>query len=88
MPDISFVTEEIKQEGIIKVKLTNPTDKLAFFIRVIITKSENGDEVLPVYWNDNYFSILPGETKEVQASFALKDLNGAKPFVKTEGWNM
>ena len=87
-PKTSFSMIENGAEGIIRVKLENPTDKLAFFIRVILTKGEDGEEVLPVYWSDNYFNILPGETKEAEAVFALKDLDGAAPFVRTEGWNM
>jgi exo-1,4-beta-D-glucosaminidase len=89
-PKFTFTTEENKADGnlSVNVKLTNDSDKLAFFIRVILTKGKGGEEVLPVYWDDNYFSILPGETKNVTASVAQMDLDGAIPFIKTEGWNM
>jgi len=86
--NISCAAEETGAEGIVRVKLENPTDKLAFFVRVVMTEGEDGEEVLPVYWDDNYFSMLPGEIKEVNASFTLKDLNGSDPFVRVDGWNI
>jgi len=43
---------------------------------------------LPILWNDNYFSLLPGENKEVKATFAAKDLNGVPPAVEVGGWNI
>ena len=32
-----------------------------------VKKGEEGDEVLPVLWEDNYFALLPGESREVAA---------------------
>ena len=86
--NVSYDIEINGDEGIINVKLKNPTDKLAFFIRVIMTKGNEGEEILPVYWDDNYFSLLPGEDKANNAVFAIKDLGEAKPGIKVEGWNI
>lgn len=47
------------------VTVSNPTDQLAFFIRVRLLLDSNGEELLPVYWSDNYFSLLPGDSKEL-----------------------
>jgi hypothetical protein len=64
----------------VNVEVTNPTDQLAFFIRVRLTDAE-GEEALPVYWSDNYFSLLPGESKHLQVSST-----GAQ--VRLDGWNI
>jgi len=29
----------------------------------------DGDDLVPIFWDDNYFSLLPGEEKTVVASF-------------------
>jgi hypothetical protein len=68
-------------EGYMKVVVTNPTDKLAFFNRLLITKGEGGDEVWPTFWSDNFFSLMPGEEKVITARFAKQDLDGEKPVL-------
>jgi exo-1,4-beta-D-glucosaminidase len=66
-------------EGCMKVVVKNPTDKLAFFNRLIITKGAGGDEVLPTFWSDNFFTLMPGEEKTIIARFAIQDLDGKQP---------
>ena len=46
------------------------------------------DEVLPVLWQDNYFSLLPGETRQISASFKTEDLDRTSPLVEVQGWNV
>jgi exo-1,4-beta-D-glucosaminidase len=73
--------------GTTRVTLTNPTRAIAFFLRLQVT-GRDGEEVLPVEWEDNYVSLLPGETRTVTASYSTKDLHGAKPSVLITGWNV
>jgi len=40
-----------------------------------------------VVWQDNYISLLPGEKREVTATYRLIDLGNAKPSVELHGWN-
>jgi exo-1,4-beta-D-glucosaminidase len=47
-----------------------------------------GDDVLPVLWSDNYFTLLPGEEREISVTYATADLGGAKPVIGAEGWNV
>jgi exo-1,4-beta-D-glucosaminidase len=69
------------EEGYMKIVVKNPTDKLAFFNRLLLTKGEGGDEVWPTFWSDNFFSLLPGEEKVVTARFAKQDLDGKEPVL-------
>jgi hypothetical protein len=32
-------------------------------VHLKITRGEGGEEVVPIYWEDNYFSLLPGEQR-------------------------
>ena len=70
------------------VTVENPTSHLAFFVHLRITKGQEGEEVLPILWEDNYFSLLPGEKKDVTATYAHQELAGAAPVVHVEGWNV
>ncbi len=68
------------------VTLHNRSDKLAFFLHLNLS-DQNGNSILPVFWQDNYISLLPNETREVQAVFTLKSSYG-RPSVILEGWNL
>ena len=49
---------------------------------------EDGEDVAPVYWTDNYFSLLPGEEKTISLNFATGDLHGNHAALKIEGYNI
>jgi exo-1,4-beta-D-glucosaminidase len=44
--------------------------------------------MLPVLWEDNYFTLMPGEKRNIEAVYPLQDLRNAKPLVEVEGWNL
>ena len=46
-----------------------PSKSVAFFVRLKVNKGKGGDEVLPVVWQDNYVSLLPGEKREITATY-------------------
>jgi hypothetical protein len=69
------------------VHLKNNTDKLSFFSRLVITAGENGEEVLPTFWDSNFIILFPGEEKTVNATFSKDDLNGATPYLMIDGNN-
>ena len=75
-------------ETLAAVTVANPTDQLAFFINLGIMKGEGGLEVAPAYWEDNDFSLLPGEQRTVEAVFSSGDLEGAPPVLRVDGWNV
>jgi exo-1,4-beta-D-glucosaminidase len=74
--------------GETRVTLTNPGKSIAFFNRLQVTRGPGGEEVLPVFWQDNYVSLLPGERRTITARYSLKDLGGATPGVVVSGWNV
>jgi len=53
-----------------------------------VNRSTNGEEILPVLWEDNYFPLVPGEKREITATYNLSDLGTAKPVIEIDGWNM
>ena len=67
--------------------LENPSKSLAFFVRLKVNKGKNGEEILPVLWQDNYVSLLPGEKREITATYRASELGTAKPSVEVSGWN-
>jgi exo-1,4-beta-D-glucosaminidase len=79
--DMTRVISYEYDDVVMKVTVRNTSDKLAFFNRLMITKGEGGEEILPTFWSDNFFSLLPGEVKTVTARFAKQDLEGKEPIL-------
>jgi exo-1,4-beta-D-glucosaminidase len=71
-----------------RVTLENPSKSVAFFVRLKVNKGKGGEEILPAVWQDNYISLLPGEKREIIATYRIADLGGAKPDVEVNGWNV
>ncbi len=71
-----------------KVTISNPSTSLAFFVRLQIKQTRDGSDILPIVWQDNYFSLAPGERKQITASYSLKDVNAMAPFLAVGGWNI
>ncbi len=70
------------------VFVENPTSHLAFFVHLQITKGRSGEEVVPVFWEDNYFELMPWEKREITATYRTEDLGTVAPVVKVDGWNL
>lgn len=47
-----------------EVTLENKSDRISF-MNVLKAKDEKGNLVVPAFWSDNFFSLLPGQTKTV-----------------------
>jgi hypothetical protein len=71
------------------IEISNQENETAFFIRLKIVNSKN-ELVLPSFFTDNYFTLLPGDTKQVELD--LGSANNAKKLdelkLVTEGWNI
>jgi exo-1,4-beta-D-glucosaminidase len=81
-------TERKGEEAITRVTVENPSKSLAFFVRLKVNNGKAGEEILPVVWQDNYISLLPGEKREVTASYRAQQLGAAQPAVEVSGWNV
>src|SRR5262249_26688412 len=75
-------------EGTTHVTLQNSSKSLAFFVRLKLNKGKDGEEILPVLWQDNYVSLMPGEKREITATYPVRDLGAAKPSLEVSGWNV
>jgi exo-1,4-beta-D-glucosaminidase len=82
------------------VTVTNPSNALAFAVHLKVVQGTGGDEILPVLWQDGYFALLPGESRQVTATSSAaapprqRDEDEeeasahAAPVVEIDGWNV
>lgn len=71
----------------VAVTIRNTGSNIAFFVRLKLDNRQGGDEILPVLWQDNYFSLLPGESRDIIASYPV-DQGSEKPYLEVGGWNV
>ena len=59
------VQMEVEQDDLsVKVTLTNKSDVISY-MNILKAKDEAGELVVPAQWSDNFFPLLPGQTKTV-----------------------
>ncbi|MBI5010426.1 MAG: glycoside hydrolase family 2 [Bacteroidia bacterium] len=80
LPDVKLETENsitnVNDQYEVTVKLNNPGENIAFLIELRIEGEKSGKSLVPIIWDDNYVSLVPGESKEIRACFPSSALNG------------
>ncbi len=72
----------------VHLTVKNPSDHLAFQVRFGVRKKGQDAEILPVFWNDNYIELMPGESREIIAQYLPKaDVSGSLELT-VGGWNV
>ena len=70
------------------VVVENASATLAFLVRLRLLKGKDGVEILPVFWEDNYLCLLPGEKRELTVHVRKSELRNAKPILAVDGFNV
>lgn len=70
------------------VTLENRSDIPAIMIRLNVVGKRDGEQILPMFYGDNYFSLMPGEIKKVSLKWYDADSRGNRPKVKITGYNL
>ena len=58
---------------------------MAFFVRMALKNAE-GELVTPVFWDDNFVSLKPGETRTYTCRMEGQEAEGLN--VEVSGWNV
>ncbi len=66
----------------------NTGEGIAFMVHPRVTQGKGGEDVTPIFWSDNYFSLLPGEKRSVRARYDDAALGGKEPVLEVEGYNI
>jgi hypothetical protein len=75
----SFLTRE-NDSDIIEATIINPASSkaVAFAVHVQAVRSSDGTRILPAFMNDNYFTLMKGESKKIRIIFDPKLLKDEK----------
>jgi len=69
-------------------KLKNTSSVPALLVRVKVEQAGSGDQVLPVFFDDNYVALMPGEERTLHGEFDPADAHGHTPQLRLAGFNL
>ncbi len=75
-------------EGLARVMVRNPSKTIAFMLHLRLKRGKGGEELTPIFWEDNYFSLLPGESRSVTARYDPRSLDNKPLTLTVDGWNI
>ncbi len=74
---------DVEGKRCFEVTLSNSSDVISFFNRLVL-KDKSGNLVAPAFWNDNYVTLQPGETRHLTVSVNADVRNMT---LSVDGWN-
>lgn len=81
-------TERKGGRWILWTTVENPSRTPALLVRLKAVREKSGDRILPVLYEDNYFTLLPGETRRIRTELKQADTRGERPAIVIEGFNV
>ena len=82
-----FAIEHDDDEDTAGVTVSNNSPTIALLVRLKLTKGDGGDEILPIRWQDNYFMLLPNESRRITARYLSEDAGGKSPGISVDCFN-
>ncbi len=80
---VDYNFAQIEDEQQVTVTLINTGDAIAFLINLKLEDKNNREPILPIFWVDNFISLLPGEKRTLHATFKYN----AEVELKVKAWN-
>jgi hypothetical protein len=84
-------TATSKDEGgkrTMTVTLHNTSKSIALMTHLQLRRQKSGERVLPVFYSDNYISLVPDESRTVTIEADTNRFNGENALVVVDGWNV
>ena len=88
LPNVELETDvEVTQQSdgkTMTVEVSNESGNTAFFTEFVLKNERNDNVITPVFWSDNFITLFPGETRELEVNVSTtKDLK-----LDVRGWNI
>jgi Glycosyl hydrolase 2 galactose-binding domain-like/Exo-beta-D-glucosaminidase Ig-fold domain/Glycosyl hydrolases family 2/Glycosyl hydrolases family 2, TIM barrel domain len=86
--DSKVVRRDVGDKSFFDVTLHDPGTQVALMTHLQLRRKGSGERVLPVYYSDNYLSLVPNESRTITIEAATADLKGESAVVLVDGWNV
>ena len=86
--DLKVVTGVLNNstKKVILATVGNPSKALAFFTQLKLQDGD-GNNISPSYYSDNFFTLLPGESKQITIEVAASSIRSGKTVLITNALN-
>jgi Exo-beta-D-glucosaminidase Ig-fold domain/Concanavalin A-like lectin/glucanases superfamily/Glycosyl hydrolases family 2/Glycosyl hydrolases family 2, sugar binding domain/Glycosyl hydrolases family 2, TIM barrel domain len=71
----------------LRVQLKNTGTAASLQNKLTLVNVADGSRILPTYYSDNYVSLLPGESREIEIEYPAKSATRAAQ-ITVRGWNL
>jgi hypothetical protein len=71
----------------VQVELRNTGATVALANKLTLLNATDGSRILPAYYTDNYLSLLPGESRQIEIEYPAKSSIG-RAQLALRGWNL
>jgi len=85
--DAKFITKTVGNNTELSVTLENTNSKLGFFINLKVV-DDAGKTIFPVFWDDNFISVLPNGKRVLKCSIPKNLISNTKTHLIISGWNV
>jgi exo-1,4-beta-D-glucosaminidase len=86
--EVKAATTQEHGKTAMRVSVRNPSASIAFMVHLRITKGKGGEDVVPIFWEDNYFPLFPSEQREVSATYNPSSREGKDAVLVVDGYNV
>jgi len=86
--DVTASSKTDATKNTTRVTVKNLDNSIAFMVHLRATRNKGGTDITPILWEDNYFSLLPGEQREVTATYSSAALGADSAVLELEGFNV
>ncbi len=87
---VSSPTQARRQGGIWRLTTTlrNLSPWPALLLRLRAVGGRDGARILPAFFDDNYLTLMPGESRVIGCELRHADTRGQQPAIRVEGFNL
>ena len=71
----------------VQIELRNTGSSASLETKLTLLNATDGSRILPAYYSDNYISLLPGESREIEIEYPAKSAAGPAQL-SLRGWNL
>jgi mannosylglycoprotein endo-beta-mannosidase len=76
------------EDTVMNVTIVNATETVALMTHLQLHQKESGARVLPVFYSDNYITLVPGESRSLTIQAATKELGKGSALLLVDGFNV
>ena len=80
----------LKENGKLKlaVEFSNLSSAIAFGLNPKLLSFSTKEPILPIFWQDNYFALMPGEKRTIEMLVDAALVTEKNVLFRLDGWNM